>query len=165
VSERRHFPPQFLLTFPAPRFQAKRGQLKRFQGLLPESQGQNRALTVLYVPNSLDSGTRECGSSQIKTRNVHMCSNFLGVWHIPLELPEWRPESWFKSCNLRILVDLVIYDSGQVSLEHLLLSWYPSQVYHPPRKPGAPAFCGLTRALQLKPPWFITASDLRHCLP
>ena len=27
---------------------------------------------------------------------------------------------------LRILVYLVIYDSGQVSLEHLLLSWYPS---------------------------------------
>jgi len=27
---------------------------------------------------------------------------------------------------LRILVYLVIYDSGEVSLEHLLLSWYPS---------------------------------------
>jgi hypothetical protein len=27
---------------------------------------------------------------------------------------------------LRILVCLVIYDSGWVSLEHLLLSWYPS---------------------------------------
>jgi len=34
-----------------------------------------------------------------------------------------------SSCNaesLGILVYLVIYDSGQVSLEHLLLSWYPS---------------------------------------
>ena len=28
--------------------------------------------------------------------------------------------------NLRILVHLVIYDSGWVSLEHVLLSWYPS---------------------------------------
>jgi len=28
--------------------------------------------------------------------------------------------------HLRILVYLVIYDSGYVSLEHLLLSWYPS---------------------------------------
>ena len=28
--------------------------------------------------------------------------------------------------ELRILVYLVLYDSGQVSLEHLLLSWYPS---------------------------------------
>ena len=27
---------------------------------------------------------------------------------------------------LRILVYMVIYDSGWVSLEHLLLSWYPS---------------------------------------
>ena len=29
--------------------------------------------------------------------------------------------------HLRIPVYLVISDSGQVSLEHLLLSWYPSQ--------------------------------------
>ena len=33
----------------------RRDQLKRFQGLLPESQGQNLALTVLHVPYSLDS--------------------------------------------------------------------------------------------------------------
>ena len=31
-----------------------------------------------------------------------------------------------ESNYLRILVYLVIYDSGQVSLEHLLLSWYPT---------------------------------------
>jgi len=37
-------------------FQAKREQLKKLYGLLPESQGQNLALTVLYVPHSLDSG-------------------------------------------------------------------------------------------------------------
>ena len=28
---------------------------------------------------------------------------------------------------LPVLVYLVIHDSGEVSLEHLLLSWYPSQ--------------------------------------
>jgi hypothetical protein len=32
---------------------------------------------------------------------------------------------------LRILVYWVIYDSGQVSLEHLLLSWYSSQANQP----------------------------------
>ena len=32
-----------------------------------------------------------------------------------------------KSLYLRILVYLVINDSGEVSLEHLLLSWYPSR--------------------------------------
>ena len=31
---------------------------------------------------------------------------------------------------LRIPVYLVLYDSGWVSLEHLLLSWYPSLVFH-----------------------------------
>ena len=37
------------------RYQAKMEQLKRFEGLLPESQGQNLALTVLDVPSPLDS--------------------------------------------------------------------------------------------------------------
>ena len=32
-------------------------KLTRFQGLLPESQGQNLAVSVLHVPYSLDSGT------------------------------------------------------------------------------------------------------------
>jgi len=31
-------------------------QPKRFYGLLPESQGQDLAVNVLCVPNSLDSG-------------------------------------------------------------------------------------------------------------
>jgi len=31
-------------------------QLETFEALLPQSQGQNLALTVLYVPSSLDSG-------------------------------------------------------------------------------------------------------------
>ena len=46
------------------RFGAYREQLKWFKGFVHERQGQNRALTVLYVPYSLDSGTartsREC---------------------------------------------------------------------------------------------------------
>ena len=37
------------------RSQAKREQLNWFQGRVPESQGHNPALTVLYVPYSLDS--------------------------------------------------------------------------------------------------------------
>ena len=35
---------------------ATRGQLQGFSGPLPESSGQDLALTVLYVPSSLDSG-------------------------------------------------------------------------------------------------------------
>ena len=42
----------------AVRFRARRGQLETLEGLLPDSQGQNLALTVLYMPYSLDSGTR-----------------------------------------------------------------------------------------------------------
>ena len=38
-------------------YRAKTGHLKRFEGPLPESQDQDRALTVLYVPYSLDNGT------------------------------------------------------------------------------------------------------------
>ena len=41
------------------RFQAKRKRLEKFQGLLPERQGQNLAMTVLYVPHSLDNGRRK----------------------------------------------------------------------------------------------------------
>ena len=37
----------------------------------------------------------------------------------------WPPDC--GEINLRILVYLVIYDSGYVSLSHLLLVWYPSQ--------------------------------------
>jgi len=35
----------------------------RFQAVLPEGQDQNRALTVLYVSNSLDSGSTLCAKS------------------------------------------------------------------------------------------------------
>ena len=44
------------------------------------------------------------------------------------------------SMFFRILVYLVIYDSGQVSLEHVLLSWYPSQSV----KLGTPMFGNVT---------------------
>ena len=57
-------------------------------------------MTVLSVPSLLDRGR--------------------GI--LPL-LDGARPQLFF----LRILVYLVIYDSGWVSREHLLLSWYPSQ--------------------------------------
>ena len=38
------------------RFRAKREYLKTQQVLLPESRGQNMAVTVLHVPHSLNSG-------------------------------------------------------------------------------------------------------------
>jgi len=38
------------------RIREKKEQFKRFQGLLPERQGQSLSLTVLYVPCWLDSG-------------------------------------------------------------------------------------------------------------
>jgi len=47
-----------LVMFPCvshPRLPARREQLERFKGILPERQGQNQALTVLYVPYSLNS--------------------------------------------------------------------------------------------------------------
>jgi hypothetical protein len=40
-------------------FRAEKEQIKRGLSLSPVSQGQNLALTVLYVPYSLDSGTQE----------------------------------------------------------------------------------------------------------
>ena len=42
---------------------SKREPLERFDRLLPERQGQNLALTVLYVPYSLDSGKGGDGTS------------------------------------------------------------------------------------------------------
>jgi len=58
------------------RCRAKREQLDdRFPGLLPESQGQNRALIVLYVPYSLDSGrpalpSEDLGSFDARIRTM-----------------------------------------------------------------------------------------------
>jgi len=40
----------------ADRFRAKREQLRSFKDFEPDSQGLNLALTVSYVPYSLDSG-------------------------------------------------------------------------------------------------------------
>ena len=39
------------VRLPPNRFQAKREQIKRVLNLLPQSQGQHMALTVLYVPD------------------------------------------------------------------------------------------------------------------
>jgi len=47
------------------RFLAKKENPKRFEGLLPASQGQNLAFIVLHVPYSLDSG-----AGQLLHRNV-----------------------------------------------------------------------------------------------
>ena len=44
------------LGFGVGRFQAQRKRLETLSGLLSGSQGQNLALSVLYVPHSLDSG-------------------------------------------------------------------------------------------------------------
>ena len=53
------------------RFRAKREQLKRCQGLLSESQGQNLVVTVLYVPYSRSSSkharTQAALSASIKS--------------------------------------------------------------------------------------------------
>ena len=37
--------------------QAKRKQLEKFEGLLPERQGHYLASTLAHVPNSLDTGS------------------------------------------------------------------------------------------------------------
>ena len=45
-----------------------------------------------------------------------------------IEWVRWRAgREQLEWVYLRILVYLVIYDSGYVSLENLLLSWYPSE--------------------------------------
>ena len=62
ISDNKVFPPRSQAVLAAQRiatlqvrFQAKRAHHARFQGIRPESQGQNLALTVLYMPYSLDS--------------------------------------------------------------------------------------------------------------
>ena len=58
------------------RFPAKREQSQMFQRLLPESQSQNLALTLLCVPYSLDSGPPEHETQTPETR-------------APLAKPNW----------------------------------------------------------------------------
>ena len=43
---------------------ARRKKVERVEGLLPGGQGQNLALTVLYVPYSLDTGLLVSGRGQ-----------------------------------------------------------------------------------------------------
>ena len=42
------------------RFRAQMEQLERFKGVSPESQGHTLVVTVLYKPDSLDSGVAQC---------------------------------------------------------------------------------------------------------
>jgi len=49
-----------------------------------------------------------------------------------------------SSSSLRVLVYLVIYDPGQVSLEHLLLSWYPWESVVPTNPESIPLCHRLT---------------------
>ena len=46
------------------RFRAKKTQLGRVEGFSPESQGQNLALTVMYVPCSLESGVQRIATKR-----------------------------------------------------------------------------------------------------
>ena len=55
------------------RCRAKREQLKRFQGISFERQGHNLALTVLYVPNALDSGHPKVHSSPCPLAGCRHC--------------------------------------------------------------------------------------------
>ena len=55
---------------PCLHFRAKREQLERVSGLLPENQGRNLAVTVLCVPGLLDSGCGACWQRLIKSRRV-----------------------------------------------------------------------------------------------
>jgi len=59
------------------RVRAKREHLGRLKGLSPESQGQNMALTVLFVPNSLDSGVLGRRVSSKRFHRVILQNNFL----------------------------------------------------------------------------------------
>ena len=52
-------PVQDPVLTPPSRCRTKREPLQRFYGLSPESQGQSLALTVVYVPYSLDSGYKK----------------------------------------------------------------------------------------------------------
>ena len=60
------------------RFRYFRGQLKRSWGLLPESQGHNLALTILFAPCSLDSSRHLSPSPPLlfsfRSKGVHVSS-------------------------------------------------------------------------------------------
>ena len=62
---------------------AKREHFAEVQGLQPEDQGQNRAVTVLYVPCSFDSKTRQ---------RVSEARNLFSGAAAPLQLPPGLPQ-------------------------------------------------------------------------
>jgi len=54
------------------RFRANRKHLNMFAGFSPESQGQNLALSVICVPNFLESGDKEALSHNQVTPRTQM---------------------------------------------------------------------------------------------
>jgi len=104
------------------RFRAKTEQFQRVSGLLPERPGQNLALTVVFVPNSLDSGwgpigalinmvhqprTLDCPWTQ--RRDGHCCGDSgSAVWSPPwagggaeASSPNPRPQTLNPKCLSR----------------------------------------------------------------
>ena len=76
------------------RFRAKSKQPKICQRLLPERQGQNLALTVLYVPHSFDSGWQREHLTRTFTRKLGPESG-PDYLHVPssLDITKPKPES------------------------------------------------------------------------
>jgi hypothetical protein len=66
------------------RFEANREQVEKHQGLSPGSQGQNVALTVLYVPYSLESGVDAAPNSM----------HFAEAWGCSSTLPKRTRLPW-----------------------------------------------------------------------
>ena len=68
---------------------------------LPESQGQNLALTVLVVPNSLDSGSRGIVNiyNRVNFWNVVNICNRVDFWNVKTGVGAHRFSSLRKICN------------------------------------------------------------------
>ena len=97
------------------RFRAKGEHVKRVCGLLSESQGQKMALTVLYVPNSLDSGLclRKSGLAihVFKLHFLFIRTAAAKFFRLLLKL-DVRRRFAYSFFNLNTVVYLVICDSG-----------------------------------------------------
>ena len=64
---------------------------------------------------------------EVLFHGVRVRERTVGIDHVePRSMQALHDECEFN-IHLRLLVYLVIFDSGWVSLEHLLLSWYPSR--------------------------------------
>ena len=82
------------------RFEANMDQLPGLERILPESQGQNLALTALYVPRSLDSG----GGKSMQTWSAPSVPARHQIALFKARDLHWRsPESgvvWYRSTRL-----------------------------------------------------------------